>query len=214
MAEGTRFDQLYETMPWHKVDTVVFDIGNVLIRFAPESFTKVLFPGDPEKQEKILREVYHGKYWIEFDRGTISYQEAAQALVREHGGAYEDYMKAMTGWIELKTPIEEGFRAAQRCKRAGKKIWLLSNYHNTGYERLREKFKDLFSIFDGATISCYLHQIKPDPEIYETLIAQARLEPGRALFIDDTLPNVEGAMRAGIHGFHMNEAGKMERFFI
>ena len=100
MAEGTRFDQLYETMPWHKVDTVVFDIGNVLIRFAPESFTKVLFPGDPEKQEKILREVYHGKYWIEFDRGTISYQEAAQAIARvslpqERTAILWDYAQSM-----------------------------------------------------------------------------------------------------------------------
>ncbi|MBQ9009862.1 MAG: HAD family phosphatase [Clostridia bacterium] len=214
MAEGTRFDLVYETMPWHKVDTVVFDIGNILIRFAPDGFIETLFPGDPEKQEKMLREVYNGKYWIEFDRGTIGYPEAAQALVREFGGAYEDYMKAMTGWIDLKTPIEEGFRAARRCKRAGKKIWLLSNYHDTAYERLREKFSDWFDIFDGATISCYLHQIKPDPEIYESLISQSGLVPDRALFIDDTKINVEGAMRAGIHGFHMDEIGKMDRFFI
>ncbi len=214
MAEGTRFDQQFETMPWHKADTIIFDIGNVLIRFAPEGFLEMLFPGDPEKQEKMLREVYNGKYWIEFDRGTVSYPEAAQALVQEFGGAYEDYMKAMTGWIELKSPIEEGFRAARRCKRAGKKIWLLSNYHDTAYERLREKFDDWFNIFDGATISCYLHQIKPNPEIYQSLIEQSGLEPDRALFIDDTLANVEGAMHAGIHGFHMNETGKMDRFFI
>ena len=44
MNEGTRFDLVYETMPWHKVDTVVFDIGNVLIRFAPDDFLQQLFP--------------------------------------------------------------------------------------------------------------------------------------------------------------------------
>lgn len=211
---GTRFDVLYETMPWHKVDTVVFDIGNVLIRFAPSGFLETLFPGDPEKQQRMLHEVYQGKYWIEFDRGTICYHDAAEALVRECGGNYDDYIKAMTGWIELKTPLEEGWAAAERCKRAGKKIWLLSNYHDEAYERLREKFNDLFCIFDGATISCYLHQLKPDPAIYGSLIEQAGLTPERTLFIDDTLVNVESAIQCGINGFHMSEEGKMSRFFV
>ena len=49
MNEGTRFDLLYDTMPWHKVDAVVFDIGNVLIRYAPDDFLQILFPGDPQK---------------------------------------------------------------------------------------------------------------------------------------------------------------------
>ena len=61
--EGTRFDQVYETMPWHKVDTVVFDIGNVLIRFAPEDFLERLFPGDADKQRAMLSQVYRGPYW-------------------------------------------------------------------------------------------------------------------------------------------------------
>lgn len=214
MTDGTRFDVLYETMPWHKVDTVVFDIGNVLIRFAPDGFLEKLFPGNPEKQEKMMREVYDGKYWPEFDRGTIQYHDAALALVDEFGGAYEDYIRAMTGWIELKDPLEEGWTAARRCKRAGKKIWLLSNYHDEAYERLREKFASYFEIFDGATISCYLHQLKPEPEIFESLIRQADLIPERTLFLDDTLKNVDGAMRLGIHGFHVDRPGKMEDFFV
>ncbi|MBR1708917.1 MAG: HAD family phosphatase [Clostridia bacterium] len=214
MSEGTRFDLLYETMPWHKVDTVVFDIGNVLIRFAPDGFLEILFPGDPEKQARMMREVYKGKYWEEFDRGTIDYETAAKALHEEYGGDIRDYMTSMTGWIELKTPMEEGWNAARRCKRAGKQIWLLSNYHDGAYVRLREKFASYFNIFDGATISCYLHQIKPEPEIYASLIEQSGLNPERTLFIDDTLKNVEGAMRCGIHGFHMDAPGKMEKFFI
>ena len=55
MNEGTRFDGQYETMPWHKVDTVVFDIGNILIRFAPDDFLQQLFPDDPAKQQAMLR---------------------------------------------------------------------------------------------------------------------------------------------------------------
>lgn len=215
MSEGIRFDLAYETMPWHKVDAVVFDIGNILIRFVPTEFLKQLFPGDEQKQKDMLAQVYKGPYWLQFDRGVMTYEEAAQRLSAEYGGAYEDYMRTLLGWIELKTPLEEGWRAVRRCKRAGKKIYLLSNYPQRGYERMREKFSDHFGdLFDGGVISCYVHQIKPEKEIYQTLIDTCGLDPQRSVFIDDMLVNVEGAMKMGIHGFHMHESGMMDRFFL
>ena len=214
MNEGIRFDLAYATMPWHKVDAVVFDIGNVLIRFAPDDFLERLFPGDEEKQAQMLKVVYRGPQWLLLDRGVLTYEEAARQLVEQYGGTYEDYMHAFEGWIELKTPIEEGWRAARRCKRAGKHIYLLSNYPRKGYERLREKFADLFEIFENDVVSCYLHQMKPEKEIYQTLIDTCGVVPERTVFVDDTLTNVQGAMKMGIHGFHMHETGMMDRFFL
>jgi len=72
MNEGTRFDLAYETMPWHKVDTVIFDIGNILIRFVPEKFLTKIFPGDERKQKDMLAQVYKGPYWLQFDRGAMT----------------------------------------------------------------------------------------------------------------------------------------------
>ena len=214
MEKGIRFDQKYETMPWHHCDAVVFDIGNVLILYAPDDFLKQLFPGDEEKQKHMLEHVYRGPYWPQFDLGTMEYTEAAQRLHEEFGYPTEDYMHALTGWIELKRPIEEGWRAARRCKRAGMHLYLLSNYPLEGYARLREKFADLFEIFEGGVISSHVHMVKPNRDIYEELIRTCHLEPSRTLFIDDTLMNVEGAMDAGINGFHMSHAGAMDDFFI
>lgn len=215
MNEGTRFDLLYGTMPWHKVDAVIFDIGNVLIRYAPDDFLQILFPGDEQKQRDMMARVYKGPYWPCFDRGTMEYEEAARRLTETYGGSYADYMHALEGWIEIKPPVEEGFRAARRCRRAGKRLYLLSNYPRRGYERMREKYAGLFGdLFDGGVISCYEHQLKPEREIYQTLIGRYGLEPSRSLFIDDTLGNVEGAMKMGIHGFHMHESGMMDRFFL
>ena len=215
MNEGTRFDLAYGTMPWHKVDAVVFDIGNILIKFAPDDFLQQLFPDDAQKQQHMLRHVYKGPYWPCFDRGTMTYEEAAARLAEEAGGAYADYMHALAGWIELKTPIEEGWRAAHRCKRAGKRLYLLSNYPRRGYERLRVKFAGRFGdLFDGGVISCYEHVLKPEREIYGLLCGRYGLEPTRTLFIDDTLCNVEGANKFGMHGFYMHEKGMMDRFFL
>ena len=160
MENGIRFDLEYETMPWHRVDAVVFDIGNILIRYAPKDFLEQLFPGDAQKQQDMLARVYKGPYWERFDRGEMEYAEAARRLAGQFGGDEAEYMRALTGWIELKTPIDEGFRAAQRCRRAGKRLYLLSNYPREGYQRMREKFADRFGeLFDGGVIS-YAYEVK------------------------------------------------------
>jgi putative hydrolase of the HAD superfamily len=126
----------------------------------------------------------------------------------------KDYLHALRGWFALKTPIEEGFRAAEKCRQAGKKIYLLSNYPQEGFEFVTKEYAKRFEIFDGGVISCYVHQLKPEKEIYETIMARYDIDPARALFIDDTLVNVEGAIKMGIHGFHMHESGMMDRFFL
>ena len=215
MTQGTRFDLLYETMPWHKVDAVIFDIGNVLIRFAPDDFIKKLFPGDVRLQQHMMKHVYQGPYWLCFDRGTMNYEQAAKRLAQECGESEELYLHALYGWFRLKTPLEEGFRAAQRCKRAGKKLYLLSNYPQQGCEYVHKQYEHLFDpLFDGGIISCYEHVIKPDREIYDLLCSRYGIDPARAVFIDDTLCNIEGANKMGMHGFHMHEIGMMDRFFI
>ena len=172
MENGIRFDLEYETMPWHRVDAVVFDIGNILIRYAPKDFLEQLFPGDAQKQQDMLARVYKGPYWERFDRGEMEYAEAARRLAGQFGGDEAEYMRALTGWIELETPIDEGFRAAQRCRRAGKRLYLLSNYPREGYLRMREKFADRFGeLFDGGVISyaCLSHgDVSPTPAIWSS----------------------------------------------
>ena len=214
MEKPVRFDLAYTTMPWDAVDAVVFDIGNVLIRYAPDSFVEMLFPGDAQKQRDMLSQVYGGRYWPAFDRGTMRYDEAAQRLHEEYGYPAEDYRHALYGWLELKTPMEEGWRAVKACRERGKKLCLLSNYPDEGYAYLTRKFADRFSVFDGGVISCRCHCCKPEDAIYRALIRDCALTPARTVFIDDTLMNVEGAMKNGIHGFHMHESGMMDRFFI
>ena len=214
MDEGKRFDLIYDTMPWHKVDTVVFDIGNVLVRFAPEEIVRELFPGDEQKQAHMLDKVYHGPQWQELDRGTLDYEGAARVYHEQYGYPMEDYLRALYSSLDLKDPVEEGWRAAARCKRAGKRLLLLSNYAREGYERVRERMKERFELFEGDCVSAYYHQIKPEREIYETLIAKFGIDARRTLFIDDALANIEAALRMGINGFHMHENGMMDRFFI
>ena len=82
MENGIRFDLEYETMPWHRVDAVVFDIGNILIRYAPNDFLEQLFPGDEQKQRDMMARVYRGPFWENFDRGTMEYADSREVIQR------------------------------------------------------------------------------------------------------------------------------------
>ena len=56
------------------IKNVLFDMGNVLIRFAPEVFVRNAgVSGDDQKL--LLRELFGSIDWIELDRGTIGEAE-------------------------------------------------------------------------------------------------------------------------------------------
>jgi 2-haloacid dehalogenase len=44
--------------------------------------------------------------------------------------------------------------------------------------------------------------IKPDPRLYTRLLERYRVDPARAVFIDDNRPNVDAAVALGLHGIH------------
>lgn len=75
-------DAQYASMPWDEIDTVVFDVGNVLVAFQPQRILEEVFPGDPEKHALLLDKVFHSPCWIMLDRGTLSLDEAADAMGR------------------------------------------------------------------------------------------------------------------------------------
>ena len=52
---------------------------------------------------------------------------------------------------------------------------------------------------DGEVFSCYVKQLKPEPEIYRTILDRYQLKPEESVFIDDRPENCEGARKQGIH---------------
>ena len=52
---------------------------------------------------------------------------------------------------------------------------------------------------DGEVFSCYVNQLKPEPEIYQTILDKYQLKPEESVFIDDRPENCQGAQKQGIH---------------
>ena len=60
-------------------------------------------------------------------------------------------------------------------------------------------------------MSGYERLVKPDPALFHILLRRNDIAPSRAVFIDDTLRNVEAANALGLHGIHFTSPEALER---
>ena len=64
------------------IRNIVFDMGNVLIHWDPETFMKRM--GLPEEDRALLMtELFGSVEWIQTDRGTLSIEDGIAAICRK-----------------------------------------------------------------------------------------------------------------------------------
>ena len=204
-------DDKYASMPWEEIDAVVFDIGNVLLRFVPQELLMNILPDRTDLHDLMLERVFRSPYWVMLDRGSVTVEEAVEAMSAGDAEVKPYVRKVLTGWYDLPR-MDEGISVLKLCKERGKKVYALSNYPAEGIAWIWER-AEFFRLFDGRVISSSIGMVKPSRNIYDHLIGKFALDPERTVFIDDTPANVEGALDAGWQGICYNRAGKLTAFF-
>ena len=192
---------------------IIFDLGGVMVDFDPKTYLVDRFC-NAEVEEQVSQLTFESEEWKLLDAGIITRSEAnlrMLARAKEYGRAFE-VQGVLDDWMHILRPRRRMQELVRKLKSRGYCVYYLSNIPEDVLDFLTER--DLKDLFDGGVISSACHFVKPEKEIYEKLIADCALTPERTLFIDDTLPNVEGAMKLGINGFHMHEKGMMDRFFL
>ena len=205
-------DDRYPSAPWDTFDAVVFDVGNVLVRFDPDKMMEEFFPGDTELHKALHRKVFQTPYWVMLDHGIISYAEAVEAMTGFETEFKPQIQYILDNWHDLREIVPEGVETLKTVKAHGKKAYVLSNYHKPAFDFIERKY-DFFSLFDGKVVSGQIGLLKPDPAIFRRLTEQYGLQPSRSVFIDDTAINIEAAMTLGWQGICYNQPGKLKRFF-
>lgn len=186
--------------------TIIFDFGNVLIRFDPKIMTSAYL--SDETDVTLVSEVLFDRlYWNRLDDGTITDEEVKCAACerlpeRLHHVTCQIYDK----WYHH-LPEMEGMRnLLQELKGKGTPLYLLSNI-STGFEQHYHEVPSLcslLSLFDGCVFSGSLHLVKPDAKIFHYLLEQYHLTAEKCLFIDDSEINVTGAREAGIAAYRFD----------
>lgn len=204
-------DDRYASMPWDELDAIVFDIGNVLLRFDPDALLERYFPAQPELQSELKWRVFQSPYWALLDYGKMTQEEAIAAMTLKAPHLSKEIANLMNSWINLDEVVPEGLEALRLCKEKGKRVYILSNYPEMAFDFIQPKH-DFFKEFDGIVVSSYIKMAKPRPDIFEHLLKTYHLTPERTLFIDDLPGNIAAAMLAGMQGLCLNYPGRLRTF--
>ncbi len=178
--------------------SIVFDMGQVLMDFAPPKFVARLgYTGDDA--QALLREVFRGWEWVAFDRGDVTGQDVVDSACarlpeRLHGAAYE----LVFHWWDEMIPMPGARELVKELYEKGYDLYVLSN--------ASQDFHKYFDLIPGSEylprerrfVSSDWRLLKPEHEIYEQFFRTFGLDPASCVFVDDNPSNVEAARRLGM----------------
>lgn len=187
----------------HKIDTLIFDLGGVLVDWNPEYVYKDVFKDNPEKMKWFLTHVCNSEWNIEQDAGrTIAEAEALK--IRDYPKYEKEIKLFYKNWEHMFSgPIEENVALFKQLKASKKyKIYALTNWSAEKWDKALELFP-FFKDFDGVIVSGQEKTRKPFKEIYELILNRYKIIPKNAVFIDDNKENIQAFESFGVAGIHI-----------
>lgn len=190
--------------------SIVFDIGNVLLRWNPAALLSGL--GFSEQQQPhALANIVHTPEWLALDRGDLSLESAVAESAQRAGYAPERVREVYLGVGPALRPMQPLVDLAASLSAAGHAIYVLSNMPKQTWEYL-EKNHLFFNKFNGLLLSFEEQLIKPEAAIYQRLVERFELDVGRTIFIDDHLPNILAAREHGLEAVHLADPDQPARY--
>ncbi|MFH4968964.1 HAD family phosphatase [Gaetbulibacter sp. M240] len=181
------------------IDSIIFDLGGVLIDWNPEYVFLEAFDGDREKMTWFLNTICTSD-WNEQQDAGYPLQKATEDLVKQFP-EYEKYIRMFYGdWPKmLGGSITETVDILKALKQTKKyKLVALTNWSSETFPIAKKRFEFL-NWFEGIVVSGEEKTRKPFKEIYEICLNRFKIHPEHALFIDDNLRNIKAAEKLHIN---------------
>ena len=184
-----------------KIETVIFDLGNVLIKWDPKRVYRTIFDTEAEVVQ-FLNEICTGDWNEQQDAGR-PIAEANRILIEqfpewksEIEAYYGRWTEMLGGSIEGTVAILEELKESKVCQ-----LYALTNWSAETWPEALKRFEFL-QHFKEILVSGREGMKKPSAEIYKLALSRFGIDPTTAIFIDDSLKNVKGAEAVGIQAFH------------
>ncbi len=180
------------------IKNIVFDMGGVLIDYNSKKTITTYF--HEEYHDVLMKEVFGSELWQKLDGGFLRHDEAVAIVLPRIPEATRPLIKEMLmDFYPYMPPFPEMYDFIKRIKKAGYKVYLLSN----ATPRFFDNYLNIpaLTLMDGFFISALYKMLKPQREIYEAFCKKFSLKPEECFFIDDLPQNIEGAKNYGMKGF-------------
>ena len=181
-----------------KIETIIFDLGGVLIDWNPKYVYREIFNGDEEKVDWFLDTICTSDWNVEQDAGR-TFEDATQFLINQYP-QYEQWIRIYYDrWEDmLGGPIQDSVVLLDKLKKANThQLYALTNWSAEAFPVALQRY-DFLQHFEGILVSGAEKMRKPFAVIYELMLDRYNLSAEKSVFIDDNAENVIGAQKAGM----------------
>ena len=180
------------------IDKVLFDLGNVLLRFDFGRTNRVLAEHGANLDSLNSPEMARIK--DAYECGQLDESALFDQVVALSGytGTREVFEAAWQDIFEANTPM---VTFLQDLQQRGMPCYLLSNSNELHVSHIRSHYA-LLDSFTGTIFSHDAKMIKPNPKIFQKAISDFDLEPSKTVYIDDLRPNIDAGLAFGFRGIH------------
>lgn len=190
---------------------IIFDFGNVLVRWEPQIVFLPHFGGDEAKYWFFWRHVCDPEFRNRIDAG-----ENQLKCIRERQQLFPEYAEALdlyyTRWEDTLPGEIPGMRRLVMELKADSRynIFGLTNWSNETFPLARKKFP-ILQLIDKYIVSGDVGIVKPDFRIFQLLIERYSLKAEECVFIDDNPGNVAAAEEVGLEGILFTGAEALQK---
>ncbi len=193
------------------INTIIFDLGNVLIDWNPLHVFDDNYFDSPEKRDYFFSHICTMDWNEQQDEGR-SIVEATMELIEKFPDWEQPIRDYYGRWTEmLGGPIPESVEIFRQLKASGKyKIYALTNWQAGLFDIALVRYNFLHW-FDGRVVSGEEKMKKPFPGFYQLLLNRYDVKAEEALFIDDNLRNIKAAKELGINSIHFQSPEQFKK---
>jgi 2-haloacid dehalogenase len=193
-------------------NTIIFDLGGVLIDWNPEYVFREVIP-DAQRRQYFFENICTHDWNVEQDAGR-PLSVATQLLVDQFPDWEKEIRTYYDRWEDmLGGPIHDTVDLLHELREDGRhRLLALTNWSGETFPVALSRYNFLHW-FEGIVVSGDEKTRKPYADIYHILLKRYAVEPSRAVFIDDGIKNVQGAETVGIRGIHFQGADALRATF-
>lgn len=184
-----------------KIKTILFDLGNVIVKVHPEVLEDGIKSCGKFKQGEIIDYFMDSENANKYMEGKLTSSQFFSRTKKlfKLDIKFDEFYKL---WNNVLRPYPEMEQIIRNIKERypNIKLILLSNTNEVHYEHVREHYK-ILDILDAYVVSHEEGVQKPHPEIFTRALKLADSLPKETFYTDDRMDLIESARVMGIRAF-------------
>jgi glucose-1-phosphatase len=178
------------------IQGIVFDLGGVLVSLDSMPFFKVWGHRKGKTHAEFIRAIEEWEMYDRWERGNCSEEEFLEAFRSWIGIPSIGMKEFRKHWNGIFPSAPKGMAGMLKKLKKHCPLYVLTNTTDTHIKHLLARYR-WFAHFDRIFTSYDLRARKPEPQVFERILAEISRPAESLLYIDDREPNLAAAESLG-----------------